>query len=145
MSRSTKESWLKGEGDLKTAEVEDVPVPGQSVLVRGLPAAYSNRAGREALTLTQLGRENRITIDQEKLEAIQFAHGVVEPQFTLEEAQAVQEKYGPAFTKVVAKIDELSGISKEDVVETRERFPAGGEEQSDGGDVGPVPAAAGGS
>ena len=41
MSRSSKEAWLTGPGDLAEADVEDVPSPGQSVRVRALSAKYS--------------------------------------------------------------------------------------------------------
>ena len=46
MGRSTVNAWLEGPGDLKTEVVEDVPVPGDSVLVEGLAAGYSNQASR---------------------------------------------------------------------------------------------------
>ena len=36
MQRSSKDSWLGGPGDLAEAEVEDVPVAGESVKVRAL-------------------------------------------------------------------------------------------------------------
>ena len=144
-TRSSKESWLEGPGDLEQAEVEDVPVKGQSVLVRGLPAAYSNRAQSEALELKSSGREQLATINTEKLEVIQFAEGVVEPQFSTAEAQQIAEKYGPAFKKVVEKIDELSGVDKEAIDKANATFPAGGEGASNGRTAEPDAAAAGGS
>lgn len=132
-TRSSKKSWLEGPGDLDTAEVADVPVPGESVLVRGLPAAYSNRASSEALELKTTARgEQLATVNTEKLEVIQFAEGVVEPKFTTEEAQQVAEKYGPAFKKVVQKIDQLSGVDKEAIEKANATFPAGGEGTSNG-------------
>jgi hypothetical protein len=134
VARSTKAAWLDGPGDLKTAEVEDVPVPGQSVLVRGLPAAYSNQASSEALVMKQQARGDQIaTVDTAKLEILQFAHGCVEPEFSVEEATAVAEKYGPAFKRVVEKIDELSGVDKEAIETARARFPGGGAGSDDGG------------
>lgn len=134
MARSSKKSWLEGPGDLGTAEVEDVPVKGESVLVRGLPAAYSNRASSEALDLIQGPRgEQTARVNTEKLEVIQFAEGVLEPKFTTEEAQQVAEKYGPAFKKVVAKVDELSGVDKEAIAEANARFPDSGAGAVDNG------------
>ena len=127
MARSTKDAWLKGPGDLATAEVEDVPVPGESVLVRGLPAAYSNQASREALKMTTVGMDQIATVDTARLEVLQFAHGVIEPEFTVDEAQQIAEKYGPAFKKVIAKIDALSGVDKEAITDATARFPSGGE------------------
>lgn len=133
MERSTKDAWLNGPGDLAEADVEDVPVKGMSIRVRGLPAAYSNEAESKALELKQGPRgEQSATVNTAKLEILQFAHGCVEPTFTEAEAQAIAHKYGPAFKKVVAKIDELSGVDKEAIEKTKAMFPAGGAEQGDG-------------
>lgn len=126
MAISTKDAWLNGPGDLQTAVVEDVPVKGSSVKVRGLPAAFSNRASSEALKMVTGARgEQTATVDTAKMSVLQFAHGCVEPSFTEDEAQKVAEKYGPAFNKVVAKIDELSGVDKEAIDSANERFQAG--------------------
>jgi hypothetical protein len=125
VSRSTKESWLNGPGDLQEADVEDVPVPGESVRVRGLPARYSAEV-QSQLKLVQDGRSQVAKIDVGSMEVLQFVHGVVDPKFTEAEARQIQEKFGPAFRKVVAKIDELSGIDKEAIEKTEQRFPDGG-------------------
>jgi hypothetical protein len=136
VERSTKTAWLDGPSDLREAEVEDVPVPGQSVRVRGLPAAYSNQAQSEALELITGARgEQTAHINTEKLEVLQFTHGVVDPQFTESEARLVAQKFGPAFRKVIAKIDELSGLDKEAIERTNATFPAGGPD-APGHDVG---------
>lgn len=127
MSRSNKDAWLQGPGDLSEAEVEDVPVKGQSVKVRGLPAAYSNQASSEALEYRELGGESRATINTARLEVLQFAHGVIEPTFTVQEAEQISQKFGPAFKKVVTKIDELSGVNKEAIEDAQARFPVGNE------------------
>jgi hypothetical protein len=142
MARSTKDSWLNGPGDLQEADVEDVPVPGESVRVRALPAKYSAEVQGQ-LKLTQEGREQVAKIDVESMERLQFTHGVIEPQFTEQEARQVQEKFGPAFRKVIAKIDELSGLDKEAIEKVEQRFPAGG--ASEGRPVVANGAAAGGS
>ena len=126
MSRSTKQAWLEGPGDLREADVEDVPVKGQSVRVRGLPAAYSNQASSEALELKTTNQgEQLATVNTARLEVLQFAHGVVEPVFSEEEAAKVAEKFGPAFKKVIAKIDELSGVDKEAIEQAQATFPVG--------------------
>lgn len=125
MSRSTKDAWLEGPGDLKEADVEDVPVKGQSVRVRGLPSAYSRQAASDAAKMVTDARgEQALTIDQAKMVVLQFAHGCVDPTFTVEEATAISEKYGPAFEKVIEKIDELSGVDKEALEKTQATFPA---------------------
>jgi hypothetical protein len=130
--RSTKESWLQGPGDLKEADVEDVPVAGESVRVRGLPAKFSAEIQAQ-LKLVQQGREQVAKIDVESMERLQFTHGVIEPVFSEQEAALIQERYGPAFRKVIEKIDELSGMDKEAIEAAEKQFPAGG-----GGAGGPV-------
>ena len=110
MGRSTVDAWLNGPGDLQEAVVEDVPVEGQSVLVRGLAAGYSNQAQSEATELKQVGRDTVVTVNGARLEVLQFAHGVLEPRFTVEQAEQVSQKYGPAFRRVIEKIDELSAL-----------------------------------
>lgn len=128
MARSTKKSWLEGPGDLREADVEDVPVEGESVRVRGLAAAFSNQASSEALEMVTTPKGDQIArVNTEKLEVLQFAHGCVDPSFDTAEAQRIAEKYGPAFKKVVAKIDELSGVDKQAIEEATARFPGGGE------------------
>ena len=154
MARSTKSSWLEGPGDLKEAEVEDVPVKGETVQVRGLPAAYSNKAQSEALEMKTIGSTQIATVNTARLEILQFAYGCVEPSFTVDEAQQVAERFGPAFKKVIAKIDELSGVDKESSADAEARFPGSGAGAADDGEAGdlrdsprrsrpPVPARAG--
>jgi hypothetical protein len=134
MTRS-KSAWLEGPGDLAEAVVEDVPVKGQSVKVRGLPAAYSNQASSEALELKQVGPAQIATVNTAKLEVLQFQHGVIDPEFTRDEAEQVSKRFGPAFKKVIAKIDELSGVDKEAINEANARFPSSGASEN-GTDVG---------
>jgi hypothetical protein len=130
VERSTKQSWLEGPGDLKEEDVLDVPVEGQSIRVRGLPAAYSNEATSKALELITGARgEQTARINQHKLEVIQFAHGCVEPTFTEPEAELVAQKYGPAFKKAIAEIDRLSGVDKEAIEKTNATFPSGGSDE----------------
>lgn len=136
MARSSKKSWLEGPGDLKEADVEDVPVKGESVRVRGLPAAYSNQATSQALEMVTGRRgEQTAKVNTDRLEILQFAHGVIEPEFTVEEAEQVAKRYGPAFKKVIAKIDDLSGVDKAAIEDAVARFPSESETTS-GDDVG---------
>jgi hypothetical protein len=136
MARSTKSAWLEGPGDLKEADVEDVPVKGQSVRVRSLPASYSNQAASEGLRW-ETGEHGvqTSTIDTQKMEVLQFAGGCIDPEFTVEEAQAISERYGQAFKRVVEKINELSGINPEAVKETNARFRSQ-RESAPGADLG---------
>lgn len=153
MERSQKNSWLgPGAGDLREQDVEDVPVAGQSVRVRALPAAYSNQATSEALVYETFRGEQRARVDTGKLEVLQFAHGVVEPTFTVPEAEQIAKTFGPAFKRVIEVIDEISGIDKTAVEEAEVRFQPGGPSEAGsavvagngGGDDGPaVPVRAG--
>ena len=123
MKQSSKDAWLEGPSDLAEAVVEDVPVKGQSVKVRGLPAQFSNEAQSKALKMITDARGGQsATVDVAVMSVIQFQHGVVEPKFTHTEAQQVAERFGPAFQKVVEKIDELSGVDKEAIETETARF-----------------------
>lgn len=124
--RSTVDQWIGGPGDLKEEVVEDVPVRGSSVLVRALPARYS-AAVQSQLKVEQTRRGEQVArIDVEEMERLQFLHGVVEPKFNEQDVRVIFEKWGPAARKVIAKIDELSGIDKEAIEQTETRFQAGG-------------------
>ncbi len=126
MARSTKDGWLSGDGDLKEEEVTDVPVPGQSVKIRALSATISNGATSEAVSTSEVKGEQRMKVDSVKLDIIRFAHGVIEPQFTVAEATLISGKYGPAFSRVITAINRLSGITEEAVADTEARFPDSG-------------------
>lgn len=153
MERSTASDWLEGAGDLVESEVEDVPSPGKSVRVRALSARYS-AAVQGQMKLVQEGSEQVARLDVPTMELLQFVHGCVEPQFSQEDAQRIQEKYGAAFRKVIAEIDRISGIDKEAIKDVESRFPAGesseagsrgidGPADGDGGPDVPVRAGAG--
>ncbi len=143
MARS-KDLWLRdGAGDLEEADVEDVPVKGESVRVRGLPAAYSNQASSEALVMKTVGRGDQIaTVDTGRLEVLQFAHGVIDPKFSIEESEQIAKHFGPAFKKVIAKIDEISGVDKEAIERANARFPSSGAREN-GKDLGTATPAGG--
>lgn len=129
--RSTKDSWLNSPGDLKEADVEDVPVTGETVRVRALPARWSAEVMSQSKIIQQ-GREQIAKIDVPAMEMLQFVHGCIDPVFTEAEARQIQEKFGPAFRKVIERIDELSGIDKEAIEQTEQRFPVGGEAEARG-------------
>jgi hypothetical protein len=62
----------------------------------------------------------------------------------VDEARLVAQKFGPAFRKVIAKVDELSGVDKEAIEKTNATFQAGGSEQANGREAEVVAAPAGG-
>lgn len=126
MERLTKELLL-GASDLVEREVE-LPSIGGSVLVRSLPAAYSNEASSKALKMTEGPRGEQIaTVDTAQLEILQVLHGLVEPKLNSEaEAKIFATKCGRAFKDVIRAIDEISGVDKETVERTDATFPVGG-------------------
>lgn len=126
MSRSTKQSWLEGPGDLKEDEVQDVPVKGESVKIRALSATAANGATSEALTTSEHRGQQVMKVDSVKLDILRFHQGVIDPQFSVEEVTTISAKYGPAFHRVIKAINEISGIDDETVKETDARFPSGG-------------------
>jgi hypothetical protein len=102
-------------------------VPGQSVLVRGLAAAFSREAASEAMEYRDLGSAQQTGhVNTAKMDVLRFAHGVIEPKFTAKEAEQIAERFGPAFEAVIAKIDELSGLDVAAVKDAQARFPASG-------------------
>ena len=125
MALLSKEQLLSA-SDLEEEEVE-LPSIGGSVRVRALPAAYSNQASSEAMKMVTDARGEQIaTVDTSKMEILQALHGLVDPKLSSEaEAQIFATKCGPAFKKVIAAIDRLSGVDKEAIENAEARFPAG--------------------
>ena len=128
MARSTKEAWLTGPADLKEADVDDVPVTGESPSGSGASRPPTpTRRPSEALELKNTPNGDQIaTVNQSRLEILQFTHGVVDPQFNEQEATIIATRFGPAFKKVIAKIDELSGVDKEAIERAEATFPSNG-------------------
>ena len=122
----SKEALL-GASDLVERDVE-LPSIGGSVRVRSLPAAYSNQAISESLEVTTGKRgEQTSKVNSAKLEALQVLHGLVDPKLdTVEEAQAMALRLGPAWRKIVEAINEISGINQEDVKKAETMFQPGG-------------------
>ena len=135
MSRSTAGDWLDGPDDLKEADVEDVPVKGKSVRVRQLPGYFSSEAASEAVEIKLSPKGDQIqTINNARFEVLKFAHGVVDPPFTVDQAEQIAKKYGNAFNRVIEKIDDLSELSDEDVEKEAARFQDE-RESADGADL----------
>lgn len=135
MTRLSRDALL-GASDLIEREV-DLPSIDGSVLVRSLPAAYSNQAMSDALEVTTHvgigGRQEQTAhVNTAKLEALQVLHGMIDPKLgSIEDAYVFAQQCGPAWRKVVEAIDEISGIRKEDIEKANAIFrPDGtGEEQ----------------
>jgi hypothetical protein len=126
MPIASKEALL-GASDLVEREVE-LPSIGLTVRVRGLPAEYSNHAISAALEVVSgRGGEQTARVNTAKLEELQVLHGLIEPKLdTLEEVRQFAQHTGVAWRKVLAVIDEISGIDKEAIDRTNTTFRAGG-------------------
>lgn len=125
MPRSTAESWRSHGGDLKEEEVHDVPVKGESVLIRALPASFSAKL----LEKIQVGNEGRQEIGEvaaSKIQILQFKEGVVDPELSEEDVRWIADHYGPAFHKVMERINAISGVDEGAIEQTADRFPVGG-------------------
>src|SRR5215831_17784068 len=102
----TREQLLAA-SDITTREV-DLPSIAGKVVVRSLPAAYSNQAQSEALEMITGRRgEQTARVNIHKLECLQVLHGLVEPKLNnVEDAQALATNLGPAWRAIVDAIDE---------------------------------------
>lgn len=129
MTRITKDALLSLSDLVEREVVLDSLEGSPTVLVRGLGAGFSNQAQSEALEMTTTVRGEQVArVNTAKMEAIQVLHGLVDPKLgTVEEAEKFMENCGPAAKKVVAKIDELSGVDKASIEEAEAMFPAGSE------------------
>lgn len=126
MTRLTRDALL-GASDLTTREVE-VPSIGGSVLVRSLPAAYSNQAQSESLEMVTLRTgEQTARVNTQKLEELQVFHGLIEPKLaSVDEARQFAQQVGKAWRQIVSAIDEISGVDKEAIERTNTMFQSGG-------------------
>jgi hypothetical protein len=117
----SKRSWLDGPGDLTELAIEDVPQPGQSVLIRSLSAGQHARIQNESMTM----KGDTMRFDSHRRQILTFLEGVVEPgDFSEEEVNVIAHKYGPAFKLVVDAISEISESSEKAMERVRARFRA---------------------
>lgn len=127
MARSSKDAWIgPNAGDLKEAEVEDVPTKGESVKIRALSATAANGATSDAITTYEDRGMQKMKVDSVMLDILRFQAGVIEPKFSVDEVKVISGKFGPAFNRVVSEIAKLSGLTNEAVAETEARFPGSG-------------------
>jgi len=115
--RFDKQSWLDGPGDLDEVEVH-VDAIGGSVTVRALTAGQLATVQDQCLHM----KNDVMKVDSQRMAVLKFARGVIEPQFTEDEANVIAHKFGRSFNLVVGVIDEISKASEEDVQKARRRF-----------------------
>lgn len=135
MERLSREALL-GATDLIEKEVE-LPTIGGAVLIRSLPAEYSNQASSEALEMVNVtvgGRQKQTAhINTVKLEQLQVLHALVDPKLnSLTEVGTFAKRCGPAWHTLVAAIDEISGIDKGAIERANAEFRDGVSDQGAG-------------
>lgn len=120
----TREAILQAV-DLEEAVVE-VPEWGGAVRVRAFSDEQRSKVQAAATTRRFDARTNQWVeqTDTEKLNVLLFIHGVVEPQFTAADYPALRKKSARALARVIAKLNELTGLTEEAVVQAEAEFPA---------------------
>lgn len=137
MPRSTKQDWLSEDaGDLEEVELTDIPTKGQSVKLRALSATSANAATTQAISTEEVRGQTRMKVDSVKLDIIRFAQGVIEPQFSIDEATVISGKFGRAFNKCIREINRLSGIEEDQVQDVEARFQGIGTDPNGSGATG---------
>lgn len=108
--------------DILETDVEDV-FDGLTVRIRGLTAAQA--AHVKQLSFNMKGRSPDVAWAQ--MEIAQFELGVIEPTLSHQQVLMLHRISGPSFAKIISKLDELSGIGKEELREAQKEFQEQGE------------------
>lgn len=91
----------------------DVPVPqwgdGAGVKIRTFTKKQADSMKRRATVKDRFGKED---LDSERLEALLFVEGVVEPHFDLDDYERLLGKSAVAVTIILKAIMEASGLSE---------------------------------
>lgn len=103
--------------DIIECDVENV-FSGLTVRIRGLTAAQS--AHVRQMSFNMQGR--RPEVAWALMEVTQFELGVIQPKLTHEQALMLHRTAGPSFTKVIEKLDEISGTNKEELRKAQKEF-----------------------
>lgn len=94
-------------------DIEERTVPiaqwGGSVRIRTFSKKQADDMRRRATVRDRFGKDN---VDSEKLEALLFVEGVVEPHFELDDYEHMQEKSAVAVSLVLRAIMDASGLSE---------------------------------
>lgn len=109
---------LSVEDILATDDIETtlVPVPQWrgAVVVRTFSKATLQRLQAQATVTDRFGKER---VDNAKLEALLFTAGVIDPVFTEEQYQQLNEKSAVAVGRVMKAILKVNGLSEEAIRE----------------------------
>jgi hypothetical protein len=99
----------------------DVPEWGGSVRIRSFTKKQTDRMLRSATTRDRFGKD---TTDNQKLEALLFVEGVIEPKFDLDDYERVLDKSAVVIARIIKSISEASGLSDLAVAEADKRVRA---------------------
>ena len=81
----------------------DVPQWGGTVRIRGLTKGQHQQLRKRATSRGQ--------VDTDRLEMLLFAESVIEPRFTLEQAQSLRDKAAAPFERVLKAVLEVNGLA----------------------------------
>lgn len=103
--------------DIREEDVQNI-FGGLTVRVRGLTAAQSAHVKQLSFTLQGRGPD----LAWAQMEIAQFEIGVIQPKLSHQQVLMLHRTAGESFTKVIEKIDELSGIGKEELRAAQKEF-----------------------
>lgn len=103
--------------DIQEKDVTDV-FGGKTVRIRGLTAAQA--AHVKSVSFQTQGRTPSVAWGQMEIE--QFKLGVLKPKLEHNQVVMLHRMSGPSFAKVIAALDELSGIEKDELREAQKEF-----------------------
>ena len=92
----------------------DVPQWGGTVRIRGLTKGQHQQLRKRATSRSQ--------VDTDRLEMLLFSESVVEPRFTLEQAQSLRDKAAAPFERVMKAVLEINGLADGAVEEAEADF-----------------------
>lgn len=107
-------------------EVLEIPEWGYSVKVRSFTSAQSARI-RKSMYITK--PDGSVETDWPTYDIARFDEGVIEPEFGRSQVRALHMKSGSGFQKVLAWLNEKSGVGADEVREAEDAFP--GEQERD--------------
>lgn len=100
-------------------EIIEVPEWGCSVRVRSLTAAQEAQVKQKGLEFR--GETTKVWFAE--MELAQFQASVVEPKFKLDDARRLQSTSSRGWARIVAWIDKMSNLDKEEVAKMKDDFP----------------------
>lgn len=115
MKRLDRETALKAP-DIVEKEIE-IPEWGGSVLIRTLTVAQQAK-------LRKMAKVNG-KIDEDRLEILIFTANVIDPKFTEEDYELLQEKSAAAMNRVMQEVYSQSAMTKEEIGKIDRSFPEG--------------------